>query len=103
MKTVKTTRRTNLAPVITHGLSFRNSTGSLYGCPADAAYGLPGWLSGDERETWHNQRGDMDYVIVSYGTPIAWRTPSGWYTVEQRFSVTTSRHQSQVRQAIAGI
>lgn len=41
------------------------------------------------------------YVVYSYGTPIAWRTASGWYVVEQKFSVTTSKHQNYVRRAIA--
>jgi hypothetical protein len=42
------------------------------------------------------------YVVFSYGTPIAWRTNEAWYVVEQKFSVTTSKHQNLVRRAIAG-
>lgn len=42
-----------------------------------------------------------DYVVFSYGTPIAWYTADGWYVVEQKFSVTTSKHQNYVRRAIA--
>lgn len=35
------------------------------------------------------------YVVWSYGTPIAWVRDDGTvYRVSQRFSVTTSRHQS---------
>ena len=41
------------------------------------------------------------YVVYSYGTPIVWRTADGWYVVEQKFSVTTSKHQNYVRRAIA--
>ena len=42
------------------------------------------------------------YVVYSYGTPIALYTPiKGWYVVEQKFSVTTSKHQNYVRRAIA--
>jgi hypothetical protein len=41
------------------------------------------------------------YVVYSYGTPIAWRTADGWYVVEQKFSVTTSKHQNYVRRAVA--
>ena len=34
------------------------------------------------------------YVIYSYDTPIYWETVDGGrHTVEQKFSVTTSRHQ----------
>ena len=41
------------------------------------------------------------YVVFSYGTPIAWRTNEAWYVVEQKFSVTTSKHQNLTRRAIA--
>ena len=41
------------------------------------------------------------YVVYSYGTPIAWHTAQGWYIVEQKFSVTTSKHQNYIRRAIA--
>ena len=42
------------------------------------------------------------YIVRSYGTPIAWFTPlKGWYVVEQKFSVTTSKHQNLTRRAIA--
>jgi hypothetical protein len=43
----------------------------------------------------------IDYAVYSYGTPIAWHTSDGWYTVEQKFSVTTSKHQTFTRRAIA--
>lgn len=47
------------------------------------------------------ESGHGAYVVHSYGTPIAWRTADGWYVVEQKFSVTTSKHQNYVRRAIA--
>lgn len=41
------------------------------------------------------------YIVFSYETPIAWVTGSGQYKhvviVDQKFSVTTSKHQSKVR------
>lgn len=103
MKALRTTRRTNLGAPLSLLHPFTNSTGSLFGRNADDVYGMPGWLSGEERSRWHRERGDMDYIVVSYGTPIAWHTPDGWYIVQQRFSVTTSRHQSQVRAGISAI
>jgi hypothetical protein len=43
------------------------------------------------------------YVVFSYGTPIAWRIDGrDWYTVSQKFTVTTSKHQNLVRRVIAG-
>ena len=50
---------------------------------------------------WRLDRDRVLYVVYSYGTPIAWLTADGWQVVEQRFSVTTSRHQSIVRRAVA--
>jgi hypothetical protein len=42
------------------------------------------------------------YIVYSYGTPIAYFTLlQGWYIVEQKFSVTTSKHQNLTRRAIA--
>ena len=42
------------------------------------------------------------YVVYSYDTPIAWYSiPGGWHVVTQKFSRTTSRHQSIVRRALA--
>lgn len=41
------------------------------------------------------------YVVFSYGTPIAWRTNEAWYVVSQKFSITTNKHQSYTRRAIA--
>jgi hypothetical protein len=46
-------------------------------------------------------RPEWVYVVYSYGTPIAWRTNEAWYVVEQKFSVTTSKHQNYTRRAIA--
>ena len=44
---------------------------------------------------------DADYVVYSYATPIAWRTQGQWHTPAERYSVTTSRHQSLIFTAIA--
>lgn len=37
------------------------------------------------------------FVVWSYGTPIAWRTPNGDTFPAVKYSVTTSRHQGQLR------
>lgn len=47
-------------------------------------------------------KGNVRFVIFSYGTPIAWVLYSGTWTVpDVRYSVTTSHHQGIVRTAIA--
>ena len=41
------------------------------------------------------------YVVWSYATPIAWKVNDSWHIVTQKFSRTTSRHQSIVRRALS--
>ena len=47
------------------------------------------------------QQDEPDYIIYSYGTPIAWHGKFGWSLPAIKYSQTTSRHQSIVRGAIA--
>jgi hypothetical protein len=61
-----------------------------------------GRLQGKELATYQADAVGIDFIVYSYGTPIAWHTLNfGWYVVEQKFSVTTSKHQNYVRRAIA--
>ena len=41
-----------------------------------------------------------DFIVYSYGTPIAWHHAGGWEMPNVRYSVTTSKHQGIVRRAI---
>lgn len=45
---------------------------------------------------------DVDYVVFSYSTPIAWhlRSTDAWIIPNVKYSATTSTHQSVVRQAL---
>jgi hypothetical protein len=69
-------------------------TGSTYSLGA-------GRLNGEEDYRFYSSVNAMDYIVYSYGTPIAWHTAQGWYIVSQKFSVTTSKHQNAVRRAIS--
>ena len=41
------------------------------------------------------------YVVKSYSTPIAWKLEDGtWEVPAEKYSRTTSRHQSVVRRAV---
>jgi hypothetical protein len=61
-----------------------------------------GRLQGKELATYEADKVGIDFIVYSYGTPIAWHTLNfGWYVVEQKFSVTTSKHQNLTRRAIA--
>lgn len=56
---------------------------------------------------WGFSRGVADftitYAVYSYGTPIAWYdNERGWIMPSERYSVTTSKHQSIVRDALRG-
>ena len=68
--------------------------GSLYG--VDYASGA-GILSGHALRTYMADRDQIDYTILSYRTPIAWRTRDGqWTKVVDSFSVTTAKHQGSL-------
>lgn len=41
-----------------------------------------------------------DFIVYSYGTPIAWHHAGGWEIPAVRYSVTTSKHQGIVRRAV---
>ena len=46
--------------------------------------------------------GAVDYMVLSYETPIAYHTvTNGWIVCKKKHSVTTSKHQSIVRKAIS--
>ena len=60
-----------------------------------------GRLNGEEDYRFYSSVNAMDYIVYSYGTPIAWHTAQGWYIVEQKFSQTTSKHQNAVKRAVS--
>lgn len=58
-----------------------------------------GRLNAEEVANYERVKDSIDYVVMSYRTPIAWHSVEGWYIVAQKFSVTTSKHQGIVRRA----
>jgi hypothetical protein len=63
-----------------------------------------GWghLKAYDLQMYRSAQTRIDYVVLSYSTPIAWHLPDyGWHVVDTRFSVKTSRHQSLVRRGLA--
>jgi len=60
-----------------------------------------GQLNNEEVAQYEKVRDSIDYVVMSYQTPIAWHSSEGWYVVSQKFSVTTSKHTNYIRRAIA--
>lgn len=56
-----------------------------------------GRLAGADLDAWSSQYQTITYIVWSYATPIAWVTETGAvHVVAQRFSVTTSAHQSKL-------
>lgn len=54
-------------------------------------------LDGDDYYAFLDQCYDIDYVVFSYATPIAWHSVKhGWHKVAQKFSPTTGKHQSNL-------
>lgn len=83
--------------------AFRTS-GALRGGPEEGAQYLSGWQLGQLDPKWHASVRKSVYVVWSYGTPIAWMTEAGDWTMpygpDAKYSVTTSRHQSKIATAI---
>lgn len=69
--------------------------GALEGRDSHGWWSGRGYLRGHALRAFSRDRDNMDYVIYSYGTPIAWHMKNGeWVRVINRFSPTTGKHQS---------
>lgn len=95
-----TTRSIATAEAIRDREDFRTS-GSLMGESTSVGRYDSGRLSGDDLDRFYADCRDIDYVVVSYSTPIAWHVTntSGqgrWHVVSQKFSSTTTKHQSNL-------
>lgn len=76
------------------------------------------WLNEAETREFERVANHILYTVVSYGTPIGWAyrqdkdgflpkegKPASkvmWHVVDQKFSITTSAHQSVLRSALGG-
>lgn len=91
-----TTRSIATAEAIRDREDFRTS-GALYGEERNVGVYDRGYLSGPDLDRFVEDCGDITYVVVSYNTPIAWYVPGkGWHVVAQKFSRTTTKHQSNL-------
>lgn len=84
--------------------SFNNSSRSYDSLWARTSPGDVGYLRGPWLDLLVEDRPTIEYVVYSYATPIAWWSKEhGWRMPDIKYSVTTSRHQSLVRRALAEI
>jgi hypothetical protein len=96
-----TTRSIRTAQAIRDREDFRTS-GALYGEEIGRMHRWQsGLLSGDDLDQFYLDMGHIDYVVMSYSTPIAWHWTAedgstGWHKVAQKFSSTTSKHQGNL-------
>jgi hypothetical protein len=86
-----TTRGRETAEAIRDREPFTTS-GALWAVPGDHGTGrLPEpWLA-QYNAAWLAR--ELDYVVYSYATPIAWHTAAGWTFPDVKYSPTTSHHQ----------
>lgn len=98
-----TTRSIATATAIRDREDFKTS-GSLeaFNLPSTSGfYHSGGRLRGADLDQYNADKADIDYVVMSYATPIAWHvrnetTEGRWHRVAQKFSVTTSKHQGNL-------
>lgn len=82
--------------------SFKAS--ALSGIRSDSL-GTFGKLPREWQNRFVTDRRDLgiDYVVLSYETPIAWHTPRGWVVPDVRYSVTTSaKHMPPLWRGLRG-
>lgn len=120
IKTGSNESRANTRNAIRAQQPFKTS-GAMVGERAGSWYW--GRLSQAEHDEMRRVERQILYVVYSYATPIAWcyravknpdtgavRLPESgepanhnqWHVVDQKFSVTTTSHQSAVRSALGG-
>lgn len=98
---IKRVTTRDAAQVIANREDFRTS-GALYGESCSLGSFDRGRLSGEDLDRFYADCRNISYVVRSYATPIAWYvTPTdtekgGWYKVKAKFSVTTTKHQSNL-------
>lgn len=93
-----TTRSIRTAEHIADAKPFTTS-GNMRGEANTGTYVYTGHLNQVECEILRDDLMGVgvDYVVWSFSTPIAWRRTDGrWRIVAQSFSVTTSKHQSNL-------
>jgi hypothetical protein len=82
---------------------FTNSTRHFRGVTSvELGWDISGRLSEPDRSAFETAAAmrTLDYAIYSYGTPIAWHTPTGWTVPDTKYSATTTGHQALVQAAI---
>lgn len=98
-----TTRSIATAEAIRDRIPFTTS-GALRGEAHTGGYVYAGHLNPEESALLNRDRDLIKYIVWSYSTPIAWFIGSGvgWHVVDQKFSITTTKHQGNLYLCKAG-
>lgn len=89
-------RSREVAEAIRDRVPFK-TYGALYAEEVVHPYVHSGRLSAVEADILREDSAQIDYVVFSYSTPIAWHLRDGsWHRVAQKFSMTTSHHQGKL-------
>lgn len=87
----------NIGAAIARMEDFKSNTGSFRGAKVSYTPSSGRMPSAEaEKMAGHN----VDYVVHSYATPIAYHHSGGWEYPDVSYSATTSKHQSVVRGAL---
>lgn len=94
--------REDIHKAILKGEAFR--AGAMTG--TTATQGIPTWGYGRLDDKYRASVQQADYIVWSYGTPIAWHINDecnqGWWVMpDDTYSNTTNRHQGIVRVALS--
>lgn len=86
--------RDRMVELVESGRPFSNHSGSFRGEPVTGRYVSTGEMPTNHAEFMRTFAGEIDYVIFSYATPVAWHANGEWYIPDVKYSRTTTRHQS---------
>mgnify|MGYP006269992229 CR=1 FL=1 len=87
----------NIGAAIARMEDFKSNTGSMRGSKVSYPPSSGRMPSAEaEKMAGHN----VDYVVHSYATPIAYHHEGGWEYPDVSYSSSTSKHQSIVRGAL---
>jgi hypothetical protein len=108
IKTGSREHRDNTRLAIRDREAFKTS-GAL--SATEGNYGYSGRLDKAVADAYAENAGKIDYVVFSYSTPIAWHVKGDtdavddgqWFIPLTKYSMTTTTHQSVVKQALVGL
>lgn len=87
-----------MATLCEQGKPWQNHSGSFRGEPVTSRYVGTGIMPESQAALLREfaSKGELDYVVYSYATPIAYHAAGQWYIPTTKYSPTTSKHQGKL-------